>query len=111
MNGALSEAQFRGEDAQLVPSKIDEVKKEQEADQHQGEAVNHRLKRAVGIMMAVDHRLKKSEEDKFIIVAARAPAKQWGRPAMEGQRCQGTEMSGKPQRKVEWRSDVRHRVL
>lgn len=75
MDGALGEAQFRGEDAQLVPGKIQKIKKQEEPEEHQAQAANQRLRRTVGARMGVHYRLKKSEKDKFIIVAAGALAK------------------------------------
>lgn len=75
MDGALGGAQFRAEDAQLVPGKIQKVQKQEEPEEHQGYAAYQRLRGAAGAGMGIHRRLKKSEKDKLIIVAAGTLAK------------------------------------
>jgi hypothetical protein len=60
MDGAIRKTQFGEDDAQLVPGKIRKVKKQEQADQNQDEALEERSRSGLRSALCVRHRLGKS---------------------------------------------------
>jgi hypothetical protein len=47
---------LRGDNAQLVPSKIDEIKKQDEAEQYQHDAADESLRIMLRAMLTISHK-------------------------------------------------------
>lgn len=60
MDGAIRKTQFGEDDAQLVPGEIRKVKKQEQADQNQDEALEERSRSGLRSALCVRHRLGKS---------------------------------------------------
>ena len=56
VNGAVRHTQLRGDNAQLVPSKIDQIKKQDEAEQYQRDAADESLRIALRAMLSISHK-------------------------------------------------------
>ena len=56
VNRAVGHTQVRGDNAQLVPSKIDEIKKQDEAEQDQRDAADESLRMVLRAMLSISHK-------------------------------------------------------
>ena len=56
VNRAVRHTQLRGDNTQLVPSKIDEIKKQDKAEQYQRDAADESLRRVLRARLSISHK-------------------------------------------------------